>query len=97
LVSSKLLEPNDPLKNVVPRIILVPLLAFSPHSLYRLGYGGGYYDRTIESLKRDVGDLVTIGVGLECLKHELIPVDVGIDQPLKFVVTEKCIYFTKTN
>ena len=79
LASSKLLEPSDPRKDVVPRVMLVPLLAFSPCSLYRLGYGGGYYDKTIQSLERERGDLVTIGVGLECLRHEGLPVEQGND------------------
>ena len=41
-------EPEK-IKKVFPDIILVPLVAFD-NRLYRIGYGGGYYDRYIEKL-----------------------------------------------
>ena len=40
-------EP-DKKKKVIPNIILVPLVAFDKR-LYRIGYGGGYYDRYIKN------------------------------------------------
>ena len=46
--------------------MIVPLLAFDPDSLHRLGYGGGYYDRTIQALRRQDPYLMTIGIALEC-------------------------------
>ncbi|MDR6952166.1 5-formyltetrahydrofolate cyclo-ligase [Ancylobacter sp. 3268] len=36
---------------VVPDVLVVPLAAFDP-SGHRLGYGGGYYDRTLAALRR---------------------------------------------
>lgn len=39
-------------KWVVPKVIIVPLLAFDDKG-FRLGYGGGFYDRTLEKLKRE--------------------------------------------
>ena len=44
-----------------PRYFLIPLVGFDS-SNYRLGYGGGYYDRTLAAIKDSV---VTIGVGME--------------------------------
>jgi 5-formyltetrahydrofolate cyclo-ligase len=44
---------------VVPDAVIVPLLGIDEHG-YRLGNGGGYYDRTLARLP---GDLLTIGVG----------------------------------
>ena len=51
--------------------MLVPLLAFN-EDCHRLGYGGGFYDRTINKLKGKFKlekDIVTIGLGLEVLKY----------------------------
>ena len=54
LASQKLLEPEISDKTLVrPNIVLVPFLAFDPVSMHRLGYGGGYYDRTLQKLKSE--------------------------------------------
>jgi 5-formyltetrahydrofolate cyclo-ligase len=42
-------EPAASAAEVLPAAVLVPLLAFDA-SGHRLGYGGGYYDRTFEAL-----------------------------------------------
>ena len=47
----KVLEPINGIK-VVPNIIIMPLLAFDAQ-LSRLGMGGGFFDRTIEFLKKE--------------------------------------------
>jgi 5-formyltetrahydrofolate cyclo-ligase len=44
-------EPHIDSEIVVPDVLLVPLLAFDADG-YRLGYGGGFYDRTLSSLAR---------------------------------------------
>ncbi len=72
-----------PAAAVQPDILLVPLVGFDS-ACYRLGYGGGYYDRT---LRRRVSPPLTIGVGFELSRLETIypqPYDV----PLDFVLTE---------
>jgi 5-formyltetrahydrofolate cyclo-ligase len=43
-------EPLDTWPRVMPGLLLVPLLAFDRHG-HRLGYGGGFYDRTLARLK----------------------------------------------
>ncbi|AQS88636.1 5-formyltetrahydrofolate cyclo-ligase [Neoasaia chiangmaiensis NBRC 101099] len=64
-----------------PDIILVPLLAFD-RRLHRLGYGGGYYDRTLAALKCH-------GIGFAFSWQEVAHVPVGAyDWPLDKVVTE---------
>ncbi len=43
--------PVPEAETVTPDILFVPLLAFDKAG-YRLGYGGGFYDRTLEKLRR---------------------------------------------
>ena len=43
-------EPLAHWQRATPQVLLVPLLAFDARG-HRLGYGGGYYDRTLEALK----------------------------------------------
>jgi 5-formyltetrahydrofolate cyclo-ligase len=43
-------EPLASWPSVTPHLLLVPLLAFDARG-HRLGYGGGFYDRTLQALK----------------------------------------------
>lgn len=74
----------------VPGVILAPLLAFDKTGT-RLGYGGGYYDRTIKKLKERNPDLPVIGIAYENQKLASIPRE-SYDQSLDMVVTEKITY-----
>jgi 5-formyltetrahydrofolate cyclo-ligase len=68
---------------LVPDILVVPLLGFDARN-YRLGYGGGYFDRTLAAL---VPRPVAVGVGFELSRLASIfpqPYDVAMD----FIVTE---------
>ncbi len=68
-----------------PDIMLVPLLAFD-RAGYRLGYGGGFYDRTIEMF-RAKKQLIAVGVAYAA--QEVGEVVRGKhDQPLDWVLTE---------
>ena len=71
---------------VEPEVVIVPMLAFDARG-YRLGYGGGFYDRTLEGL-RAKGPV--IAVGFACAAQELaeVPTD-AFDQRLDAVVTER--------
>jgi len=91
-------QPGDPLVDgvwnipipekrdiVVPQVVLAPLVGFDAQC-YRLGYGGGYFDRTLAAL--DPRPLA-IGVGFELSVLDTVhpqPHDV----PMDFVVTEAC-------
>lgn len=48
-----------------PDIMLVPTLGFTRNG-DRIGYGGGYYDRTIQKLKQNNANCITIGVAWSC-------------------------------
>ena len=47
-----IMQPSDLSKEFLPEIILTPCLAFD-ESGFRLGYGGGYYDKTFSYLKKN--------------------------------------------
>ncbi len=71
---------------VKPDVLLVPLLSFDTMG-YRLGYGGGFYDRTIASLAA-TGALVTVGIAYSDQQVQSVPRG-RHDQPLDWIVTEK--------
>lgn len=71
---------------LMPSLILTPLLAFD-RTGHRLGYGGGYYDRTFEAL-RAAGAVTAVGIGYAAQELTLLPYG-GHDQRLDWVVTEK--------
>ena len=71
---------------VEPQVLIVPLLAFDARG-YRLGYGGGFYDRTLAGL-RARHDTLAIGFGFAAQEVDEVPID-GFDQRLDAVVTEK--------
>jgi 5-formyltetrahydrofolate cyclo-ligase len=77
-----ILEPSAGWPVAHPKILLVPLLAFDAHG-HRLGYGGGFYDRTIEALKPDR----TIGVAFAGQEVEALPHEAH-DIALDCVITE---------
>lgn len=76
--------PSAPLMR--PDVVLVPLLAFDRQG-YRVGWGGGYYDRTIELLRK-TGDLTAVGVAYSAQEIEQVPTD-SYDQKLDWIITEQ--------
>ena len=70
---------------MVPQILIVPLVAFDSGG-GRLGYGGGFYDRTLEGLRRE-GAVLAIGFAYDAQEAEDLPME-ATDQPLDMVVTE---------
>jgi 5-formyltetrahydrofolate cyclo-ligase len=80
-------EPVADKPEASPRLLIVPLLAFD-RAGYRLGYGGGFYDRTLERLRK-TGDVITTA-GIAFAGQEVAEVPRGrFDQRLEFIVTEK--------
>ena len=74
--------PDKPV--LEPDVVLVPLLAFDAAG-HRLGYGGGFYDRTLARL-RAIKPVVAVGVAYDELKVDAVPHQ-GYDQPLDWVLT----------
>ncbi|MGC3962568.1 MAG: 5-formyltetrahydrofolate cyclo-ligase [Rhodocyclaceae bacterium] len=70
-------------ESVVPEVLLIPVNGFDMRG-YRIGYGGGYFDRTLESMQPKP---VTVGIGYELSRLPKIA-DLGHDQPLDWIVTE---------
>ena len=72
---------------VSPDVAIVPMNGFDEQG-YRLGYGGGYFDRTLAALDRR---LLAIGVSFEALRLPTIYPQ-SHDIPMNFLVTEAAIY-----
>ncbi len=70
-----------------PDIVLVPLLAFDAAGR-RLGYGGGYYDRTLAALRADGRPVAAVGVAFSAQEAQDLPED-EFDERLDWIVTEK--------
>jgi len=69
-----------------PDIVLVPLLAFDSRG-HRLGWGGGYYDRTLQLLRK-TGKVTAVGVAYSAQHVDALPTD-DYDQSVDWIITEK--------
>jgi len=92
-------SPSDPLKSgpyqtyepypdkpeVLPEIIFVPLLAFTARG-DRLGYGGGFYDRTLAKLSQN-HKIFTCGIAYNAQEASALPTDAH-DVRLDAILTE---------
>tara|TARA_B110001454_G_scaffold134179_1_gene124933 strand:- start:1963 stop:2535 length:573 start_codon:yes stop_codon:yes gene_type:complete len=83
------LEPNKSNKEVFPDLILVPLVVFDNY-LNRIGYGKGYYDRSIKKIKKIKKKTVSLGIAYSFQKFNKIPVNKH-DVKLDYILTERGI------
>jgi len=81
-----LMQPPEAAPLVVPKIMLVPLLGFDRRG-YRIGYGGGFYDRTIDALRGRGPAPMTAGFAFALQEVEDLPIELT-DQRLDLVITE---------
>lgn len=79
-------HPGNEAELVIPDILVVPLLGFTRAGA-RLGYGGGYYDRTIEMLRKE-RPIVAVGYGFGAQEVDALPLS-PLDQKLDWIVTER--------
>ncbi len=77
-------EPLPEAEALDPDIVLGPLLAFDDQG-YRLGYGGGFYDRTLARL-RALKPIVSIGIAFDEQKVDAVP-HVDYDERLDWILT----------
>ena len=70
---------------MVPQILIVPLISFTLGG-GRLGYGGGFYDRTLQAL-RAAGPVLAVGFAFAGQEVDQLPLE-PTDQPLDLIVTE---------
>lgn len=78
-------EPSADAEVLTPSVLLVPLLAFDARG-YRLGYGGGYYDRTLRAL-RLAGPVLAVGIAYAGQEVAVVPHGPH-DERLDAVLTE---------
>lgn len=71
---------------LVPEVLIVPLVAFDRRG-GRLGYGGGFYDRTLAQL-RAARPTRALGFAYAAQEADALPLEVT-DQPLDAIVTER--------
>ena len=84
-------EPiNDNNKEIIPQLFFVPCLGFDLKG-YRIGYGGGFYDKTFDKLKKLNLSFYTVGFAYDEQKQEELPIE-KFDVKLDFVLTEKQLY-----
>ncbi|MCD1625509.1 MAG: 5-formyltetrahydrofolate cyclo-ligase [Paracoccaceae bacterium] len=69
-----------------PEVLIVPLVGFDRRG-GRLGYGGGFYDRTLEAL-RARGAVLAVGFAFAAQEAGELPLE-PTDQPLDLIVTER--------
>ena len=78
--------PSEEAKIVEPETLLVPLSAFDNKG-NRIGYGAGYYDRAIASLRENGHNPLLIGLAFDCQEVPSIPAEPH-DQKLAMILTE---------
>ena len=80
-----LLVPGANQPEVTPRVVFAPLLAFDRAGT-RLGYGGGFYDRTLAGLSAR-GAVMAVGLAYAAQETATLP-RAPTDRRLDWVVTE---------
>ncbi len=87
--SAGTLEPADGAPELLPEIVLVPLLAFDATG-HRLGQGGGHYDRTLAAMRGSGDPINAIGLAFAAQELPRLPAT-HHDQPLNWIVTEASV------
>ena len=84
-----ILEPKNSKKKIIPDLIMVPLLAFD-NNLNRIGYGKGYYDKSLKKIYKIKKKTISLGIAYSFQKCSAIPVQKH-DFKLDYIFTERGI------
>ena len=84
-----ILEPKSSKNETIPDLIMVPLVAFDSH-FNRIGYGKGYYDRSLRKISKIKKKVISLGIAYSFQKCKKIPIN-NHDFKLDFIFTEKGI------
>ena len=84
-----ILEPKNTKKEIVPDLLLVPLVAFDSE-LNRIGYGKGYYDRSLEKISKIRKSAISLGIAYSFQECRSIPANKH-DFKLHYIFTERGI------
>ena len=88
-----ILEPINSGKNIIPDLVMVPLAAFD-NNLNRIGYGKGYYDRSLKKINKIKKNVISLGIAYSFQKCQKIPTNKH-DFKLDYIFTEKGIIKSK--
>jgi 5-formyltetrahydrofolate cyclo-ligase len=83
-------EPEPTARVVIPRLALVPMLAFDDAG-YRLGYGGGFYDRTLAELRNQRHIIHWVGIAYDIQLVDAVPIG-DHDARLDGILTESGLW-----
>ena len=84
-----ILEPEYSKKEIIPDLIMVPLVAFD-NRLNRIGYGKGYYDRILGKINKINKKTIFLGIAYSFQRCTSIPVN-KYDFKLDYIFTERGI------
>jgi 5-formyltetrahydrofolate cyclo-ligase len=84
--------PDETQPKATPDVVLLPLLAFDRRG-GRLGYGGGYYDRTLTQLRKNGGSILAVGLAYAAQETENVPFG-PFDRRLDGICTENGFFCT---
>jgi len=84
-----ILEPTNSRREIIPDLIMVPLVAFDKH-LNRIGYGKGYYDKNLKKINKIKKKIICLGIAYSFQKCKVIPVNKH-DFRLDYIFTERGI------
>ena len=88
-----ILEPKNSNKSSIPDLIMVPIVAFD-NNLNRLGYGKGYYDRSLAKINKLNKNMISIGIAYSFQNCRKIKVNKH-DFKLDYIFTERGIISSK--
>lgn len=88
-----IMEPVESAEIVIPSVIIIPMLAFDKKG-HRLGYGGGFYDITLEYLNKKGYRPLKVGLAYNCQMAENLP-HLKHDHKMDYIVTESAVIKVK--